>query len=630
MATFTRLTALVLSTRTLPLGLAALVAVVFWPALDNGWVWDDRPNFVGNQAFRGVGWPHLRWMATTTLLGQWIPLSWLTLGLDYLVWGMNPRGYHLTNVVLHAAVAVVFYFVARRLLRAATAGWPERVLTLGAAAAALFFAIHPLRAESVAWVTERRDVLSGFWFLCTVLTYLRAHDLQARRRPWLLVSVGCFALAVLSKSMVVTLPAVLVLLDVYPLGRLPWAPRHWLSRANLRAVWLEKVPYAALSGAGIAMAFYAQQSHQFLTSLQKVSIADRVVLVAHSLWFYATTTVVPLRLAVLYELPPRVDPFQAPFVVSMVAVAGVAVGLPLALPLLRRRWPAGLAVVAAYVIMISPVSGLFHNGHQTVADRYSYLPCLGLAVLFGFGVAAAVRAGATGHLKQSVALAVVGAATLVLVGNAALTVHQVGVWRDTDTLWRFALDTDPNCAICHNNLGDDLLRRGMPESAKVEFEQALALRPDLIKIRKNLGLALLSANHPEEAGEEFRKVLTADPSDGEAWTNLGVVLLQQHKRDEAVQAMEEAIQRAPTSYGIYVNLGAALVDSGRASEAVPHLERALTLNPKSAYAHANLVRAYTALGQTDRAGQQFEVLRGLDPQMAKRVGDPVALSVATP
>lgn len=620
MATPKGLTIHVLSTRALPFVLGLLVIGIFWPALDNGFVWDDRPNFVVNPAFRGVSWPHLQWMVTTTLLGQWIPLSWLTLGFDYLVWGMNPKGYHLTNVVLHAAVAIVFYFVAHRLLGATTAGWPARTLTLGAAAAALFFAIHPLRAESVAWVTERRDVLSGLWFLLTILTYLKAQDRPASRRRWLTTSVACFTLAVLSKSMVVTLPAILVLLDVYPFRRLPGAPRQWLRREYVRTVWLEKVPYAVLSGVGIAMAFYAQQSNEYLTPLQKLPASDRVVLVLHSLWFYASATAAPFGLTPLYELPVRVDPFQLRFLVSTAAVAAVALGAVL----LRRRWPAGLALVAAYVIMISPVSGIFHNGYQTVADRYSYLPCLGWALAFGAAVGGAVRASAAGRLRQSVARAVVSAAALVLMGNAALTVNQVGVWRDPDTLWRFAIDVDPNCAICRNNLGDDLIRRHLPEAAIPEFERALTLRPDRVKIRKNLGLALLNSRRSEEAIVEFREVLSRDPTDGEAWTNLGAALLQLRKLEETVRAMTEGVQRAPQSGGIYVNLGAALVDSGRPAEAVRHLERGLELIPESPHARANLIRAYTALGQRDRAVQVYDALRQLDPQMASRVGEPAA------
>jgi len=208
------------------LGLALVTLLVFAPAVHHQFLdWDDLENFTSNQSFRGLGRTQLEWMWTTTLLGHWVPLAWMTLGLDYLVWGMNPLGYHLTNVLLHTANAIVFYFVALRLLGAAgaPAGTANRLASaLGAAFAALVFAVHPLRVESVAWVTERRDVVSGLFYLMAILAYLRDSDVRNgdSRRRWYWISLGCFVLALLSKAITVTLPIVLVVLDVYPLRRL--------------------------------------------------------------------------------------------------------------------------------------------------------------------------------------------------------------------------------------------------------------------------------------------------------------------------------------------------------------------------------------------------------------------------
>src|SRR5439155_21822245 len=202
----------------------ALIALVtfatFLPALHNQFVnWDDDKNFLENPHYRGLGWTHLRWMWRTTQLGHYIPLTWMTLGLDYSLWGMNPFGYHLTSLLLHAATAVVFFFVARRILTLALPGPSERghALAVSAGVAALVFAIHPLRVESVAWVTERRDVLSGLFYLSTILMYLRACEREERGRRWYSLAVATFVLALLSKSMVVNLPIVLLILDVYPL-----------------------------------------------------------------------------------------------------------------------------------------------------------------------------------------------------------------------------------------------------------------------------------------------------------------------------------------------------------------------------------------------------------------------------
>ncbi|MFQ5804550.1 MAG: hypothetical protein ACE5JQ_16800, partial [Candidatus Methylomirabilales bacterium] len=216
----------------LPVLIIAATFTAFLPALQNEFVdWDDTTNLVENPNYRGLGLKQLQWMFTTVLTGHWIPLTWVTFGLDYLLWGMNPVGYHLTNLLLHTANALVFYFLALRLLRLATRGPGEITLRLGAGASALFFALHPLRVESVAWATERRDVLSGLFFLLTILTYLKAGEAKehGHRRRWLAGSVGLYALALLSKAIVMTLPFVLVILDVYPLRRLPGRWQEWIA-----------------------------------------------------------------------------------------------------------------------------------------------------------------------------------------------------------------------------------------------------------------------------------------------------------------------------------------------------------------------------------------------------------------
>src|SRR5437870_1038242 len=205
-----------------PVLIALVTFTAFLPTLHNQFVnWDDSKNFLDNPHYRGLAWTHLRWMWTTHL-GHYIPLTWMTLGVDYLLWGLNPFGYHLTSLLLHAANAVVFFFVVHRILTLALPSPSERGHALAAAAgfAALVFAIHPLRVESVAWVTERRDVLSGLFYLSAILMYLRACERGARGRGWYWLSVAVFVGALLSKSMVVNLPIVLLILDVYPLRRL--------------------------------------------------------------------------------------------------------------------------------------------------------------------------------------------------------------------------------------------------------------------------------------------------------------------------------------------------------------------------------------------------------------------------
>src|SRR5712691_10045002 len=284
----------------------ALIALVtfaaFLPTLQNQFVsWDDTDNFLDNPHYRGLAWTHLRWMWTTHR-GHYIPLTWMTLGLDYLLWGMNPFGYHLTSLLLHAANAVVFFFVVHRILTLALPSPSERghALALSAGFAALVFAIHPLRVESVAWVTERRDVLSGLFYLLTILMYLWACERGARGRGWYWLSVAAFVCALLSKSMVVNLPVVLLILDVYPLRRLGGAVGWWSEPA--RRIYVEKIPFVLLAAAASAIAVIAQSSVHAAASLAQLSVPGRLAVAAYGLGFYPRKMVVPVKLSPLYEL----------------------------------------------------------------------------------------------------------------------------------------------------------------------------------------------------------------------------------------------------------------------------------------------------------------------------------------
>jgi protein O-mannosyl-transferase len=360
----------------LPFVVGALTFLVFSPALLNRFVeWDDQVNLLQNSQYRGLGWTQIRWMFTSTLMGHYIPVTWLTFGLDYTLWGMNPVGYHLTNNLIHAINAVLFYLVAVRVLGKATA-LSGAALRSSGAMAAMFFALHPLRAESVAWATERRDVLAGLFFLLTILMYLDASQADGPRRRRLLAgSLACYVLALLSKSIVMTLPMVLILLDLYPLGRLSLRWGMWRNNADRSALW-EKLPYLVLGLAGALTAYWAVASHRYLTDLTKFGWSGRFTIVTYSLWFYLEKNILPLSLSPVHELPTVVNPFERRFTVGWIAVIAISV-LALAL---RRRWRAGLALWAYYVIILGPVSGLVHAGHQLTHDRYSYISCLGWAL----------------------------------------------------------------------------------------------------------------------------------------------------------------------------------------------------------------------------------------------------------
>ena len=484
--------------------IAQLVVVAFSPAPWAGFVlWDDDAYFLHNPYYRGLGPAQLRWMFTV-MSGHYMPLTWLTHGLDYVLWGMRPAGYHAVNVGLHALAAVIAYFVARRVLAAAVGPVQAGALRAGAAVAALIFAVHPLRVESVAWITERRDVLCGVFFLLAVLCYLRALDSGARRRRyWLAVALAALALA--SKAMAVTLPAVLLLLDVYPLGRL--GPGRWLRRD----VWLEKLPFALLSAAAAILAIVAQRSVGTLSDLRDVGIAERLGLTAYGLVFYVWKTLVPTGLAPLYETPYDGATLTPWFAASAVIVAAGAV----ALVRVRRRWPGVTAAGAAFVVLLLPVLGLLHFGLHIVADRNTYFAGLVLALLAG----AAVLRVLHGVRSPMAARATGAAALVVIVLLGVLTWRQSGVWRDSRTLWTHAVAVSPS-SVAHAKLGVLLDAEGRTEEAIGHFREAVRLRPDSAYAENNWGIALGNVWRFDEAVAHFEAAIRAEPTYAEAHRNL--------------------------------------------------------------------------------------------------------------
>ena len=484
--------------------IAQLVVVAFSPALWAGFVlWDDDAYFLHNPYYRGLGPAQLRWMFTV-MSGHYMPLTWLTHGLDYVLWGMRPAGYHAVNVGLHALAAVIAYFVARRVLAAAVGPVQAGALRAGAAVAALIFAVHPLRVESVAWITERRDVLCGVFFLLAVLCYLRALDSGARRR-WYWLAVALAALALASKAMAVTLPAVLLLLDVYPLGR--FGPGRWLRRD----VWLEKLPFALLSAAAAILAIVAQRSVGTLSDLRDVGIAERLGLAAYGLVFYVWKTLVPTGLAPLYETPYDGATLTPWFAASAVIVAAGAV----ALVRVRRRWPGVTAAGAAFVVLLLPVLGLLHFGLHIVADRNTYFAGLVLALLAG----AAVLRVLHGVQSPMAARATGAAALVVIVLLGVLTWRQSGVWRDSRTLWTHAVAVSPS-SVAHAKLGVLLDAEGRTEEAIGHFREAVRLRPDSAYAENNWGIALGNVWRFDEAVAHFEAAIRAEPTYAEAHRNL--------------------------------------------------------------------------------------------------------------
>jgi tetratricopeptide (TPR) repeat protein len=590
--------------------------VAFLPALTNGFVnWDDGTNLVRNPHYRGLGWTQLSWMLTSPLLGHYMPVTWITFGLDYLLWGMMPFGYHLTNLLLHVANAVVFYALALRLLRAGLAGtrgdstWG---LPLGAAAAALLFALHPLRVESVAWVTERKDVLSGLFYLLTVLTYLRYRDSiarkEARRRYWACLTL--FVLALLSKSMSVTAPVVFLLLDLYPLRRL--GGKRW-SWANVLPLLRDKVPFVVLSlVAGVATVFAASNIGA-MTPSASLSVAERLSISAYSLTFYLWKTVVPVNLSPMYAMPQPLDPGAWPFVLSGVVVAILALVAVAA----RRQTPALAAAGTAYVVILLPVVGLLHNGPQIAADRYTYLACGGWAVLVGAGLARWWMAPRSSALRILAGSLVVS--TCAALGT--LTWNQTKIWYNTTTLWTHAIAAAPS-AKAHLELGLTLKDQGKMAEAAAQFRESVRLFPGHATAHAALGFAADALGNPLEAAEHFQRALAhtresdAHPATvvrGLAHRGLGQMLQRQGKLAEAAEHFHHVLRDHPTDAETLFSLAVVLAQQGKLAEASARFWEVLRVDPGYASAHSALGLAAVIQGRLTDAVEHFQQALAINP-----------------
>lgn len=544
-----------------PLVIALISSACFLPSLSGSFLnWDDNVNFLDNPAYRGLGLEQIRWAVTTVLFGHYIPLTRLTWNTNYALGGLDPWGYHLINLALHAVNAAIFYFVALRLLSAAVGDGAPRVrrdpdLAVGAALAALVFGVHPLRVEVVAWISARADLLCATFTLLAVLAYLRAVEDggQARSRG-ILVCALAFAAAILSKGAALPLPATFFLLDLYPLRR--------LSRLGWRPLVREKIPLLLVLTAGVLTVVSALRQGAVLTQISAYGPIARLTAVIYAGVMSLARFAWPASLSPLYEMPAEIGLQQSRFGLAM----GAAVFITATLFALRRRWPAGLAAWTFSGLMLAPMSAAMRQGADLAPDRYSYLAGLGYAMLVGSAAFVMARLVRSGRSSRATA-GLVGASTLAgLVGLGAMSWSYAEVWRDSETLWRWAVEVDPECSVCHGKLGESALKESAARVAEAEgaFRRAIALRPDLPDAYLNLSSALAVQGRYAEAEQPLRNYMERVPQAVAGPERLGLLYLLQHRYEASVPLLQTALSRRPDAPGLRGYLVEALL--GRAGE----------------------------------------------------------------
>jgi len=564
----------------LPLLLAVAVLTVFWPALGHDFVNYDDDLYVTRNPWvqRGLGWTTARWALTSDAAGNWHPVTWLSHQLDWELWGPRPRGHHATSVVLHAVNTVVLFAV----LDAMTAS-PWR-----SALAAALFGLHPLHVESVAWIAERKDVLSTcFWFL-TLLAYV-----HYTRRPGvgrhLLVMLG-LALGLMAKPMVVTLPCTLLLLDYWPLGR-------WRRAEDVGPLVREKLPLFALVAISSVVTWRVQSA---AGAVLPMPLANRIGHVLVTYVAYLGKMLWPADLAAMYSHPGAEAPVAVLFSLLLLALVTAAVVVE------RRRRPFLLVGWLWYLGTLVPVIGLVQVGVTAMADRFTYVPLVGIFVAIAWLVPAT---------REPRLVAAAAVAVLALL--AARARDQVHVWRDSATLFAHALAVDEANPLAHVNLAVELDARGDVDGANAHLERALVLRPDMVSARIALGNNLVRKGRAEEAIAQYRAAIAADPTSARALNNLGWVQLQLGRLDEAIDSLERALRIEPGLATAENDLGMALARRGENDAARGHFERALAADPRYADAHNNLAAVLLSEGRIDEAVVHAERAIAVQPRFAE-------------
>ena len=567
--------------------LAVAVAATFGGAVLNGFSDVDDPRYVTDNVHvrEGLTPGGIAWAFRSTEAANWHPLTWISHEVDTSLFGTGPAGPHAVNVLLHAAViALLFLVLARATSR------PGLALT-----AAALVGLHPLRVESVAWIAERKDVLSMALAGATLLAYDRfVRDPRGRR---LALVVVLYAASLLAKPMLVTLPLVLLLLDAWPYRRL-------LSPHDVARRLREKIALFVLAAGSAAVTVVAQSAGSAVESWDALSLGTRTANAIVSVVVYLRQIAWPTGLAFFYPHPGLVAPYQlsAPRVISALLLL---VAISSAAWLLRRRAPYLLVGWSWFLVTLVPVIGLVQVGEQGHADRYTYLPSIGLTIAVVWGVDALVE-------RVRLRTAAATAAVVVAAALASASFRQTRVWRDPRDVHRQALAHAERNYVAHNNLGVLLARDGRLDEAGAHFEAALAIVPGEPRAEDNLGTLLMRRGRVTEAIPHFTSALARSP-DPEIKNNLGNALIADGRPDEGIAMLREAIEARPDYALAHYNLAMALARRGRSEDALGEFDLTIRFDPghAAAWAQRGLLRA--TLGRKAEAVADFRQALAIEP-----------------
>jgi len=548
--------------------LLLLVGLVYLHTLTNDFVrYDDQGYVTENlQVQHGLTWENVKWAFYTSTAPYWHPLTWLSHMLDCELFGLKAWGHHLTSLLLHVANTFLVFLVLRRMTGAFWRSWFVAGL----------FGLHPMHVESVAWVAERKDLLSTLFWLLTLWAYERyatSAKVQNRKPFYYGLALAFFALGLMSKPMLVTLPCVLLLLDYWPLNRFG-NHRGW-------PLVMEKLPFFLLAAASSIVTFVVQKTVGAVAMTTGLPIGARLENALVSYAGYLSKLIFPMNLAVIYPLP-----YPLHWRLGDLISAGLLfLGISIFVIAMRRRHPWLLVGWLWFVGTLVPVIGLVQVGLQAMADRFSYVPSIGLFMLLSWGAWALTK----GWRYQAVTLS--GAATVTIALCAGLAWRQVGYWKNSGTLFRHAIAVTKNNFIACSNLGNYELDQGHSDEAINLYREAINLMPSYVDAHNNLGLVLESQGHLDQAFGEYQEAVRLDPNFARGHFNLGMILKDKGQLDKAIGQFEEGLKLEPDSTQAHNELGVILGQKGLWDEAIGQFHEAIRLNPDYNEAKNNLSSA---------------------------------------
>ena len=536
--------------------------------------YDDRGYVTGNNHVRaGLTSGGLFWAFRDTSVGQWHPLTWLSHMADVHIYGLNPGGHHLTNLLLHLINTSILFFILRQMT-----GLFRQSLFVAA-----LFALHPMNVESVAWIAERKNVLSTFFWFATMgayVRYVKSPDFLRYATVFIL-----FALGLLAKPMLVTLPFVLLLLDYWPLRRWQEGSR----RAGISFLFLEKVPLLLLTGISIVLTLWSAKTGGAMAAADALPFTTRFANALVSYGAYLAKMLWPVNLSVFYPYPEAIS------LVKVFAAALLLVVITVFAFFKARLFPYLVTGWLWYLGTLLPVIGLVQVGMQCMADRYAYVPLVGIFIMLAWGITDFIGK----WLKGSVILPTL--AVLILAALTVSTWFQVQYWQNSKSLFSHALEATQDNYLAHYHLGVSLLGEGKRKAAIAHFLKAAKIKPDYEPAYNSIGIALQLEGRFSEASSYYRAAIEIRPDDGDTFYNLGTLFDAMGKLDEAITAYRQAAKFKPESAAIYNNLGVALTKKGQMEEAVVAYNQALLLNPDYAGAHYNLALVLKGRGLSEES-----------------------------